>query len=400
MLKKFTRWLCGCVLVASIPLFIILTTIVTLARPAQISQWVETSGAYNSLPDTVLEEVSKKQETSGESSSINFADPGVKTAAKEALSPEFLKSSTEDFLNGTYKWLDGEVDKPDFSIDVLSAKQTFAQRLSDYAKQRYTELPACAAGALPKSTDPLKIDCQPRFGFDIDQLAEIFKVDLISNPDFLPEPLITADTLEKGNTSGEPIFSNTAIPTGYQWLRRTPLIFGALILLSSLGLLLLRDTKREGLSRIAKRFVSMGILSGLILAASYYGLGQLRDKFDSQTDPTAPAYALKEVVFSTLNAVRADTLKTGGMLAGAFIVTGAVLLLALRIFKPKLPEDPNLKPEVSKKDKPTNNKDAQKQETTKAKPVPSAPIVKPKQQSTKVVTPSGPPNKTKPPLIQ
>lgn len=333
MFKKLTLWLVATIFAGSVFAFITILTAVIILRPAHIEQWVSNSGIYGSLPSKLIEQTQKTQKTEPSSDGISFSDPIIQSAAKEALSPEFVQSSSEQIITSTFKWLDGEVAKPDFQIDTAGVKQRFASSIAGAAKERYAQLPACTKNQFPKTTDPLKIDCRPSAGVDIDEQIAAFTRSIVSSKDFLPDATISADSFMQSGTSGTPLSSkSSSIPKTYQWAKLLPVLIGVVMLVCSTGILFLSATKRLGIRKIGSTLSIVSITSFISLFVGSLVITKLREQFARQTDNSSGA-VFKDTTLSIAQSLQADLLKIGGIISGIIFIIGVILLIVAYIIK-------------------------------------------------------------------
>lgn len=386
MLKKFTHWLFGSVLNLSLTLFIVVTSLVLLLTPQNIKTLVKDSGVYNTLPKTLVNQVKNNQNV--DSSSIDFKDQVVQDAALKALTPEFVESSTNQFIDGNFNWLEGKSAQPDYKIDVLPAKQVFADELSSYAKERYNKLPNCPRNTLPKSTNPLTIDCKPPFGVDIDELTKLYSLEILNSKEFLPDSTITFANFSGKNFSAD----NNSSQRIYKAMQVAPYVLSAVIILSAILFILLDESKRQGIKRVGRRLVITSITTfGLILLSSY-GLDKLRTSLMENNKTDELTTSIKEVAFSILNSAQVNIVKTAGIISLAFLIIGLILILVTRT-KNTSNKDKDISTEIAKdKLKESINKTPVRENKTEEiktqSPEPTtAPVVKPT-------------NKPRPPLVQ
>ncbi len=379
MFKKFSLWFCVSLFLFSVFGVIILTNVATLARPNYIKSWTQKSGLYESLPSALLSQAGKEEaKQQDKSEDVSFSNPLVQEAAKSALTPDFLKQSTEQIVNGSFKWLEGSIAKPDFSIDVSSVKQSFADSLGNLLKKRYEALPACAATQLPSTTDPFTIDCRPAVGLDIDQVVTSEKNKLLNNEDFLPDKNLTADNINiGGDNDPQKLSDNKDIPKAYQLFHLLPVIFGGLALLSGIGVIFLASSKRVGLRKIGWRLSLAGFLSLILFSLGALGLTKVSNLATTQgADAAVTAY--KDILAKGLTAIRTDSVKLGAITAGITLILGVVLLVVTRDKEEKTDKKSESKtPDLSATKKETP---AQKPVTTKpaAQNPPTAPVVTPR----------------------
>ncbi|MBX4190913.1 hypothetical protein KW794_02385 [Candidatus Saccharibacteria bacterium] len=233
----------------------------TASHPTAIKKIVADSGIYATFTQSALEQANAK---AGGKDVVSLLDPAVKTAAQQALSPQFLQQSTENIIDGTYHWLDGRVAQPDFKIDLSSKKTDIATLVADHARQAAAQLPICARG-IPtpdiNTFDVFNASCLPR-GVTPDQIAAQVKDELLKNQEFLKEPVITADKLKDSQT-GQSVFEKENIkqvPDYYQLAKKTPIILAVLAILILAGIVFLSPTRSKGLRRVGIVLLVIGVL--------------------------------------------------------------------------------------------------------------------------------------------
>lgn len=382
MFKKFCLWASAAVFFVSTLGFLTSFSLLTLFRPNYVKRWTAASGAYQSLGGVIISENGKARlkEASIAAEQFPLTDALVQKAANAALSSDFFQNAFETVIDGSFKWLDREVAAPSFAVDVLSAKQNFVDRLGDLIKERYDSLPACGNN-IPTSTSLLKINCQPE-GQDIDQLISEQKVNLLNDRTFLSQALITADSF--GGKDGNSIFKQQAeIPNYYRWTKLLPKVFAGLMLVSAILVVALCQSKKFGVRKLGWRLTIAGFLSLILTAVGAAGITEARQMALEQ-NPGTVVHSYREIVASGLTAMRADTAKLSGALAGVSILTGGTILIATRSVSKKkrkqakkdnqeTPEKSETSiPEVSSKQKPEPRSPEPSQATT-----PTAPVVKP-----------------------
>lgn len=385
MFKKFCLWASAAVFFLSTVGFLTTFSLLTLFRPNYIKSWTKASGAYQSLSGVIISENGKARLKKASTAAEQFplTDALVQKAAKSALSSDFFQNAFETVIDGSFKWLDREVATPSFAVDVLSAKQNFVDRLGDLIKERYDSLPACGDN-LPTSTNILKINCQPE-GQDIDQLISEQKVNLLNDRTFLSQALITADSF--GGKDGSSIFKQQAeIPNYYRWAKLLPKVFGGLMLVSAIFVVALCQSKKFGVRKLGWRLTIAGFLSLILTAVGAAGITEARQMALEQ-NPGTVVHSYREIVAAGLTAMRADTAKLSGGLAGVSIVTGGAILVATRSVSKKKRKQAKSSaaqseqqdnqasvPEISTKGRPEAKAPAAKPTPT---PTPTAPAVKP-----------------------
>ncbi len=368
MLKRISLWLSTGLFSLSILGLLISTTLLLLVRPATVKTWVEKSGTYSSLPRALITEAAKKQSSEG-NGSVGFDSPLMQHAAKDALSPDFLRSSTATIVDGSAQWLEGDTPMLDFSINLQPVKQTFVDSLGKSLFERYDKLPACAPNTPPTTTDPFTIECRPAAGVDIEAVIAEQKEAVLASKDFLPENSLTANSITGNNSA---LASNSAIPAAYQASRLAPIVFAVLAVISGLCVVFLSSSKRAGLRKIGWRLSITGGLALIATALAVIGLTQTKSLSTKQGDD-AMITIYKDIVAGLLSAVSQDFAKVGFILAGITLLLGMILLFTTRRQKSK---DAGTNKKTSKPSNPTPPPVPPKTPaaTTPQTPAPSAPI--------------------------
>jgi len=110
-------------------------------NPEKIKDSFRDSNIYSKLVDVLVNQLNSSEDKQGQDMQIDKA--ALKSIAENALPPEFLQSSFENVIDGTFHWIEGKTDQPDFRIDLTDAKNRLADGLINYATQRTATLPAC-----------------------------------------------------------------------------------------------------------------------------------------------------------------------------------------------------------------------------------------------------------------
>ena len=258
-IKKLCLWLSSGIFKSTLVLLAMVSAvIVTLGTPVHIKNALKTSNVYGSIVDTLLEQAKKSTEKSSDGE-IPISDPIIQNAAKTAFSPAFLESSAEQIIDGTYRWLDGTSAKPDFRIDLLPAKQTFIKSVADNAGQKITALPVCGKQQQKVNLDLFQATCR-QIGLNIaleqQKLINAFN----SNADFLPNTVISVDSLPKDEQGQNAFDKIVQAPKGYQFSKKTPWLLGLSATLFGALVVFIHKTRRRGLRSIAISLLGIGIV--------------------------------------------------------------------------------------------------------------------------------------------
>lgn len=382
MFKKFFRGLLNVLFISTTIVLITATVATIVLKPEHFKFWIQKSGVYTTLPNTIINQSVSEQTTT--TNNVSLSDPIVSAAASSAITSDFVQKSSEQIIDSVFVWLNGETPTPAFSIDLLPIKQTFADKIVIGVKERYSKLPACKPGSLPKSTDPLTIECRPAYGVDIEQATEQLRTEILNNKDFLPDNTISSSSLT-GQQGENTIFSSNIGPTVYQTLQLSPFVLGALLFVYAIGIILLSKTKRSGFSRVGALLILSGVLAMVSVWLASLGYGQYQEKLITST--SGP---FKDVASPIIDALRYDTVKYTAVVAGAVSAIGVVVLLLTTLTKKRTKKIPKNEPRTPKS-KPAEIPTEAKPLGVKPEPVtqPKQNIIKPKQQgSPTIITPT------------
>lgn len=280
-------------LITLLPLLLLATALdygitSTAGNPAKVKKIAADSGIYQNIIPAALDQA---QQNSKGGEAVSLADPAVKSAAEKAFSPQFLRQTSDNIIDGVYRWLDGKAPQPDFRIDMSGQKAQLATLVAAHAQQVAASLPRCsftqseALARLGPNFDVFNAKCLPIGVTPVNAAAEV-KKDVLGNKDFLKDPVITADSFKTSNgcqpterscaSNQNPtsLFQSDAakkMPGVYQWLKRSPFILAFLSLLVMLGVVFIGTSRRRGLRQVGVVL----LVSGLLLIAFAWGLNKV-----------------------------------------------------------------------------------------------------------------------------
>lgn len=348
ILRNFSRVLANNGFRFSILLLAVACTLLALAgSPQTVKKTLRDSDIYTALADKVADRASQPdsegkpghQDGDGQAKAEDavLSQPEVKAAAKEALSPAFLQSSTEQVVDGTYRWLDGTVTEPDFKVDLQPAITTFENKAADAAVTRLQGLPACTLEQLralnPNDIDPFQIPClPPGINLTTERQKYIDSIASKSDNEFLKNPVLTAAQL-KENNGGKSVFERlSAAPQAFQWLKRSPFILGIVALACIPAVILLYRDRRRGIRSLAFSLVGTGVV---LLIISLFA-GWLFSHY--VTAANGPLHLADGNELGQAGVKLTDNLqRTAGKVlvtfGAAYTVIGAATLIILRVIK-------------------------------------------------------------------
>lgn len=272
LLRKLVVFLAASGLTFLIYMAVVTSIFVLAVTPENVKQWLRSSNVYSTVVDDL---VKKSQDAVDENtdSQNTPANEQAQIAVKKAFTPEFLQTSTEQFIDGLVPWLEGEASKPTFNIDISGAKQAFIDSFAEQARIRYAGLPVCTPGQAVNTSDPMNIPCQVP-GYSIDAEIQKAREELANSEKFLPNTILTADTFKSGEgTEKKPTFEKlNQVPKAYQWIQRSPIIFGVLALGAAAIVIFLSQARRKGIRRVLASLVIVCVPLLIMLWAIRYGV--------------------------------------------------------------------------------------------------------------------------------
>ncbi len=333
MFKKFCLWLTTNLFLVSAICLVTIGSASYLLTPNYIKKWAEKSGAFSSLADITIKRAAASQTDKGAGAGqIPYSNELVQKAAKDVLSEQFYASSTDTFIEGSFAWLRRQSPNPTFDIDLTEAKTGFINRLGELAGERYQSLPLCANNAQPKSLDLLTIDCKIT-DYDTELAITEQKNSLLADQTLFDKSAITSDSV--GQLNGKNFFErHDEIPYIYVAIQKTPLVFGALAILSGLAVIFLAESKKKGLRKLGWRTIVAGILGIVVTTLSYFAIAAAKDLALGQKDGTTVGI-YKNIVAAAMDAIRIDTAIVGISLAAASLVLGLIVIRLTRVRKNK-----------------------------------------------------------------
>lgn len=197
--------------------------------PEPLKQALDSSHVYDALGSSLT--------SSGGPNGQQLADtPEVQQATKQAVDSKTAKKTIEQFVDGTYHWLNGKTAQPDFRIDLTGPVNTFKQSLTSLAEAKLQALPPCTEEQLQNiDINTITYDSLPCLppGIDIHQLAQQSVDNTAVNNTFLQNPIVTADTLPKDKAGKNAFQRAYAAPAAFQVVKDMTPFVGILALVAA-----------------------------------------------------------------------------------------------------------------------------------------------------------------------
>jgi hypothetical protein len=282
-----------------------------------VKSWLSDGKFYDNIVDVVLESLATVD--SQDAGEIPVTDPNLQVKVREVFTPDFLRSSSENVLDGVFNWLEGSADQPDFRLDLTDVRLKMASALGDYAVERGASLPVCSE--VPADFDALSAECLPP-GVAVADLKSQVENNLLNESTFIDEPIVTADTL-KGEDGQSNVFQNTKeVRSVYRAGKNLPIVFAVLTVLSGIGLVLLSSSRRSGFLRLG----IVSTVSAVVLGLGFMGLSQGPRAFkpDIVNEQGAQNLAAQELITGLFQTFAENNKKLIGLYAVGFaLVAGA-----------------------------------------------------------------------------
>lgn len=252
-----------------------------ITNPDRMKQIVADSGIYKTAINGSIDD-SKKLEINRQD--IPLTSPKIRAAANKTFDGAYLQKTSEYIVDGVYKWLEGDIKKPDFNIDLSAKREKFIAAIADAAETRIAKLPECPAqdGNKAGSYNLFSDKCRPP-GLTPAQAAKQFKQKLLASKDFLHPAVINAETI-KSVDSNKSIFADQLkdLPDVYQAIKFSPLVL-ALISLALMGLIVLLSRPHiDGLLHSGIVLFGIGLMVLLASVYSYAALSATDFTFESK----------------------------------------------------------------------------------------------------------------------
>lgn len=301
----------------------------TLGTPAVIKDSLNKSGIYDKVVDSFIESTSREIDESKDD--IPLDDPEVKAAIKKAFSPELLRESTNNFVDGLYGWLNGETEQPEFRVDFTAAKDSVVHDLADIALNRLEKLPACSADQLrnlpERNVNPFTAKCRPPI--DLKREKVRFLNEFKRNTRDI-KAVITFDDL--GPEAKQTFADIEPLRGAVQAANKLPVTLLLVGILLVICIMLLERTKRHGVKKVAVIITWIGVVLGFGIALFYYLFSKANRRGEALNGVVDLGNdGLRNSAVDALMSVLGHLTGTVLKIAVIYIVIGAAVLVWLRV---------------------------------------------------------------------
>lgn len=306
----------------------------TLGDEAYTKQTIVEAGFYSAVGDTIV------TKAGGEAG----GEPIVTAALQSAVSGDRLQGTLEPLIDGTYSWLSGQTQQPQFSLAIEPIKANFQQSLTTALQDRAASLPPCTRANPYNGEDVLNANCIPP-GTDVNALITDAVTKVTSNASVFSDEVVadgTINTQEASDLGVNDPTQNlpTALPDAYQFLTDGLWFFIGGTVLTGVGVIFLSKTWLYGLRKLGVLLVVNGVIVLIIGLGLQFVVGTI-----VPTTSVESTEATVDALQQASKIILADTaslLKTAGVASAVLgiigIVTSSVVISKKRSPKDKKPE--------------------------------------------------------------
>lgn len=299
----------------------LLSTRLTVYQPATVKDWLNRSGSYEQVAQTLSRDA--KVTDPGDEGSIQFTSEEIVQAAQAAFPSSDIKTGTETVVDGFYGWFSGKTTGPDYRVDVTKNKEAFAAALTTTLEAKLKELPECPASVKPSTGDILSFTCVAKNASLVKPLTD-FEETIKQSDSFLPNTVLSGGDIKvDGERIGAAYPWVTSVYATLGWL---PWVTTGVVVAIPLLALLLSKQRR----RTARHFVLPLLIIGAALTlVSFIGPRLNARVLSWVAEPNSSAAAkATELITPILDEVQ-HSLGGVGRIIGAAYALAAIVLLGL-----------------------------------------------------------------------
>lgn len=323
-----------------------------ITNPQVMKTWLSETNTYKTLIDESLNLIrldAENASTNGTLGDTLDENPFINTqtitdALSTTLTPDFIKLQSEDFIDGIYRWLNREVDVPDFRFSLATKNAELAAKLGSSLQTQLSTMPICAPQDITQEFNLLTNRCRPE-GIDLTNEVDKFVAQLagdnglLSGAEWTGEDLVNPNEESGGLSNGQIDFALTA----YAGLKDGPnllIIAGAIsipfIFLSS-------KSKYRGFNEIGNTLFS-GALFTFIPAVIISRWENLITSFIGETGTNDKTIAAARAVLEPfLQKAVHDVAILTAYISGSLVLIGGLLVVIGLVLKKRYQDEEDRK---------------------------------------------------------
>jgi len=310
----------------------------TVTNRVVVKSWFNQSGLYDNFVNEITSTTTKQSRSNPAEALISKTT--IQEVANSAFKPDFIKSSLETALDGTYNWLEGKTPDLQIRLDFSNPKNVFAEQLAKRVTATATQLPVCTSANFSQPFDVFSATCIPP-NVNIPVLASEFRQSILTNKDFLPISTITAsDIMVDSNGTKKPIseaYQN--LPTWYRRATFLVWISAFFTVLAMFGVVYLADSKRKGLWRISG---ALYFVASSIALTSFIGRKLAFSDTGMATNSSTGLFENLNLIVPFLRRAVIDLSTWGYKFAIGYAVVAIILTVTLLLTRKKHQQEPNI----------------------------------------------------------
>lgn len=256
---------------------VFLLLIVLFATPIIISlQAIANSpeAVKASLDKNNVYSVSVKSNLVAENSRLSsdvLSDNGIASALHSAVTPSYVKTSSDKLIDNIYAYIHGSMPSVELSVSISEVQTKFADNVASYIKQKFDTLPRCTQLTPPPASieSLLQSTCVP-IGVSSQQASEYARSEIMNLALFANDRIEVADLVGMRESSLNSYLADAR--SAYPYFISLVYILPIIGIILAVGILLLSDTKRRGIKIIANTLLSAGLVNML---AAFVAVGLL-----------------------------------------------------------------------------------------------------------------------------
>lgn len=320
------------------PLFLLSVFSVTFSRTLgdqnYTKQTIAQAGFYTAVGETIT------TQAIGEAG----GEPLITEALQSAVSGDKIQTTLEPLIDSTYVWLGGDVERPEFKLQIEPIKANFEQSLTATLQARAASLPPCSQANPPTGGDIYSINCIPP-DTDVNAAIADAVTKVGSNASLFSDEVVADGVVNTDEAAELGVNDPTqdlpkALPWFYQFLTNGMWFFIGGAILAAIGIMLLSRDWLHGLRKLGVLLIVNGfgvLVIGLIM---HYAVSSLIPA--TSVDATESIINALQQASKVVMADNAEILKSMGGLS-LIIGVSSIVVSSIVIKKAHPPEDQSLK---------------------------------------------------------
>ena len=294
--------------------------IISLQTTVNSPETVKATLDKNSIYKTAMK--SNLMSENSQLSSDVISDNGIESAFNSAVTPSYIKTSSEKLIDNIYAYIHGSTSSLELSINISEVQTRFADNVASYVGQKFEALPHCTELMTPSTSieSLLQATCAP-LGVSSQQVSEHARSEIMNSA------LVSNERVGVANLVGMRESSLNSYVTdarrAYPYFISLVYILPAIGIILAVGILLLSDTKRRGTKIIATTLLSAGLVNVLVALVTIGLLGLILG--DSMPNGSDAADNFEGIVLNLIGSLRLWWLGIAGLFIAVSIVAYIVL---------------------------------------------------------------------------